>query len=361
MENITSPPSLESIRRQGPGEKIFGMVAKGFMIAANPFKKFAFRTPCLMHRFINIQAVHILENEGYINAADFYREMIKPLNEGATWIDQDFKSTNHFYHFERHKGLYGFSDSLTESMKYKEKIRKHIKEGNLTRALFYAGVICHLTQDMTVPQHVNNKLLESHRDYEVWILSKAWDEIDFSVSRGIIRYPRFEHYISQNSLIANSLYRFSGKMDDKEEDYRFLSERLIAHAQRATAGLLLDFYEAFFKDLDTHIEGNLKTWGKAEDHMEIGTGMLTKILETDDKYRKLKGEITVVPDISPIPENGMETTAENIGRTLEEVRELIGLHPEEELSLKESEKAEENLQTGKSEINEETEEKEQVK
>ncbi|GEM_PF-105755 len=238
----------ESEERYHPNkmEKLFGNLAKSFMVMANPFKKMAFKTPCLMHRFINIQAVHILENEGYIKVADFYRDHIKALNEGATWIDQDFKSINHFYHHDKEKGLYGFSDALTEAEKYKDKLVFFAGKRNLTRAMFYAGVICHLIQDMTVPQHVNNKLLESHRDYEVWILSKAWDEIDFSVSHGIKRYPRFEMYARENAKNAQRVYAKSKEMEDREEMYKVMATELIAEAQYTTAGLLLDFYENYF-------------------------------------------------------------------------------------------------------------------
>lgn len=250
MENIVSKIDTSFAHRAGRFEKIFGKVATGIMKAANPFKKFAFKTACLMHRYINIKAVHILENEGYYEAADFYRDLIRPLNEGATWIDQDFKSINHFYHHTEKKGLYGFSDALTEAMKYRDKMMHYAKQGNLTRALFYTGVICHLSQDMTVPQHINNKLLESHHDYEVWILGHSWDTIDFTVHSGIIRYPKFEMYIAENAKHANAVYEQAKEITDQEEAFQFMAKHLVALAQRTTAGMLLDFYEGWFSKLD---------------------------------------------------------------------------------------------------------------
>ncbi|MFZ2258497.1 MAG: zinc dependent phospholipase C family protein [Clostridiaceae bacterium] len=250
MENIVSKIDSSYRHRAGRLEKTFGKVATGIMKAANPFKKMAFKTSCLMHRFINIKAVHILENEYYYEAADFYRDHIKPLNEGATWIDQDFKSINHFYHHELKKGLYGFSDALTETMKYREKMMHYAKHDNLTRALFYTGVICHLIQDMTVPQHINNRLLDSHRDYEQWILAHAWDTMDFTVKSGINRYPKFEMYISENARLANEIYQEARSIENDEEAFTYMSTRLIPLAQRTTAGLLLDFYEAWFSQLN---------------------------------------------------------------------------------------------------------------
>lgn len=231
-------------------ESSFGSIARTFMRAANPFKKFAFKTPCLMHRFINIQAIHILENEGYTKEADFFRKYIKTINEGATWIDQDFKSTNHFYHFEEKDGLYGFSNAYLEAEKYREKLNNYIKINNITRSLFYLGVILHLTQDMTVPQHVNNKLLESHRDYEQWILKNAWDEVDYKVKSGIIRYPSLKTYFDENATETMRVYKELNAEKEKEKVYEQMSLILVARAQKATAGILLDFYEKVYKEKD---------------------------------------------------------------------------------------------------------------
>lgn len=250
MENIVSKIDQSYRHRHSKLEKTFGKAATLFMRAANPFKKFAFKTSCLMHRYINIKSVHILENEGYYEAADFYRDHIRPLNEGATWIDQDFKSINHFYHHEAKKGLFGFSDALTEATRYRDKMMYYAKRDNLTRALFYTGVICHLIQDMTVPQHINNRLLDSHRDYEVWILANSWNTLDFTVDKGITRYPRFEMYIAENARQANAVYEEARSIQDQQEAFEFMAKKLVAVAQHTTAGLLLDFYEGWFATLD---------------------------------------------------------------------------------------------------------------
>lgn len=228
-------------------ENTYGKVLTGFMLAANPFKKMAFKTPCLVHRFINIQAVVILENEGYLEAADFYKKYIKVLNEGATWADQDFKSINHFYHNERHKGLYGFSDGLAEAQKNVGKSLYFLEKDNLEKSVFYLGVVCHLSQDMTVPQHVNNRLLDSHKSYETWIKKKIFAEIDYSVNEGIMRYETFDDYIRENAIIANFYYEEYKSIIDKDEMYEKLSRKMIKVSQNTTAGLLLDFYEQYYK------------------------------------------------------------------------------------------------------------------
>lgn len=231
---------------KGAVEYTYGMVLTGVMVAANPLKKMAFKTPCMVHRFINIQAVQILENEGHHDAAGFYKEFIKPLNEGATWADQDFKSINHFYHNKMQKGLYGFSDALSEAKKYREKSLFYLSRNNTHKSVFYLGAICHLSQDMTVPQHVNNKLLDSHKSYETWIKNRIFEEIDYSVSDGVNRFSEFDDYIRENAKSANRTVEEFSREEDRDRLYYELSTRLLAEAQRTTAGLLLDFYELYY-------------------------------------------------------------------------------------------------------------------
>ena len=228
-------------------ENTYGKMLTGIMLAANPFKKMAFKTPCLVHRFINIQAIVILENEGKDKAAAFYKTFIKTLNEGATWADQDFKSINHFYHNERQKGLYGFSDGLSEAQKNRDKALFFLEKDNLQKSVFYLGVVCHLIQDMTVPQHVNNRLLDSHKSYETWIKKKIFAEIDYSVNEGIMSFETFDDYIRENAIIANHYYELYKSIEDKDEMYEKLSRKMITVAQNTTAGLLLDFYEQYYE------------------------------------------------------------------------------------------------------------------
>jgi len=230
-------------------ENTYGKVLTGMMLAANPFKKMAFKTPCMVHRFINIQAVVILENEGYIKAAHFYKAYIKALNEGATWADQDFKSINHFYHNEKKKGLYGFSDGLTEARRYRDRSLFYLEKGNIQRSVFYLGVFCHLSQDMTVPQHVTNKLLDSHKSYETWIKKKIFSEIDYSVDHGILQFETLDDYIRENAVVANFYAEKYKALEDREEMYEVLSKKMLEVAQNTTAGLLLDYYETYYENL----------------------------------------------------------------------------------------------------------------
>ena len=228
-------------------EVTYGKTVKGLFYAINPLKKKVLKTYCTVHKFINLQAVDILKNEGYIEESNFFRKYIKALNEGVTWADQDFKSSNHFFHYEEGKGLYGFSDALSEAKRYFYKSLMYAKEGDVVGSIFYLGATCHLIQDSTVPQHVNNKLLKSHRNFELWVISRVMSDYSFEVDNGIIRYEEFSQYIKNNAIAANNTFLRYKHITNKEERYSKIAEVILKLAQRTTAGLLLDYYEEVIK------------------------------------------------------------------------------------------------------------------
>lgn len=224
-------------------ETTYGMAVRGVMHAVNPIKKKILKTNCTIHKFINMQAIEILRNEGYLKEHEFFKKHIKPLNEGVTWADQDFKSSNHFYHFSSGKGLYGFSDAMTECKKYYNKAIAYMKIKEADKAMFFLGSACHLVQDMTVPHHVNNRLLDSHRGFEMWIIKRFMSDYTFLIDKGILRYKTLEDYIKNNALVANNVYLKYLKVQDKEERYGKMAATIIKEAQNSTAGFLLDFYD----------------------------------------------------------------------------------------------------------------------
>ncbi|MCM0648461.1 zinc dependent phospholipase C family protein [Clostridium swellfunianum] len=227
-------------------EKTYGSALRGVMYTVNPIKKKIIKTHCIIHKFLNLQAIAILKNEGYVKEYEFFKENITPLNEGVAWADQDFKSSNHFYHFSKGKGLYGFSDALTECKRYYSKSLAYMKFGETDKAMFFLGASCHLIQDMTVPHHVNNRLLDSHRNFEMWIIKKFMSDYSFLIDKGIIRYKTVDDYIRNNALMANNIHLKYLSVQDKEERYGKIAAVIIKEAQNTTAGLLLDYYDTIY-------------------------------------------------------------------------------------------------------------------
>ncbi|NOH15617.1 phospholipase C [Clostridium cochlearium] len=224
-------------------EKTYGTALKGLFHAVNPLKKKFLKTYCTVHKFIMLQSLDILKNNKYEDAYNFFKENLSKLNEGTTWADQDFKSSNHFFHFSKGKGLYGFSNALLECKKYHRKSLEYLEKGDLNKAMFFLGAACHLIQDVTVPQHVNNKLLKSHRRFELWIISKLLNDYSFMAEDEIVRYSNLDEYIVNNAFLANNTYIKYINIKNREEKYNKIASIVLKEAQKTTAGFLLDYYE----------------------------------------------------------------------------------------------------------------------
>jgi phospholipase C len=228
-------------------ENTYGKTLKGVFFAVNPIKKLVLKTNCTVHKFINIQSIRIIGKNGYSEIKQFYKENIDCLNKGVTWADSDFKSSNHFYHYKEGRGLYGFSNSLIEGKKYYNNAESSYNKGDTQKAMFYLGAAAHLIQDTTVPQHVNNKLLSSHRSFELWIVSRLLSNYEFYEENEIIRYADYGEYIKHNAIFANETYEKFEEIEDKEKKYSKIAAIIIKEAQKTTAGLFIDFYEKTHK------------------------------------------------------------------------------------------------------------------
>lgn len=224
-------------------ENTYGNTLKGIMFAVNPLKKKLLKTYCTVHKFIIIQAIEILKNDGYNEEFQFFSNNIRDLNNGVTWADQDFKSSNHFYHVSKGKGLYGFSDALTECKKYYNKSIAFIDAGDISKGIFYFGAACHLVQDATVPQHVNNNLLKSHRKFELWIISRLMTDYSFIAKEGTVIYDTLEDYITNNAIMANSTYMKNMGIYSIDERYGKIATTILKEAQRTTAGLMVKYFK----------------------------------------------------------------------------------------------------------------------
>lgn len=231
-------------------EKAFGKTALGFMAFVNPIKKLIIKPKCISHKYINNKALQLLRNEGYEKEYRYYYRYIENINAGVTWADQDLKSVNHFYHFEKRRGLYGFSNALEECKKYYNKAISHLELGDVPGSMFFFGAACHLIQDATVPQHVNNKLLKKHRNFELWIIGQILSGHKFQTKEGIKRCESVDEYIKTNALIANKIYFRFNNMKDKEEKYMKIASLIIKEAQMTTAGFMLDFNELLKEKLE---------------------------------------------------------------------------------------------------------------
>jgi phospholipase C len=238
-----SPSKVDNILKKKI-ENGYGKAVSGVLYVVNPVKKMMMKTNCTVHKFITMQAILILKNDGYKAESDFFRTYISSINKGVQWADQDFKSSNHFYHHEKRIGLYGRSDLLTETLKYYNKALNHVNnEDEIQKAMFDLGAALHLVQDATVPHHVNNKLLKSHRAFELWIVGRLMSDFSFATYSGTKKYDRIEEYVEKNAVMANDVYWKNVNVASKDQRYENIAVVILHEAQRTTAGMMLNFYE----------------------------------------------------------------------------------------------------------------------
>ncbi|WP_425447069.1 zinc dependent phospholipase C family protein [Dethiothermospora halolimnae] len=222
-------------------ERYYGNVFRGALKVINPFKKRLIKTECKVHIFINNNSLRLLKEHGYDYEHMFYRNHIKELNKGVVWADQDFKSINHFYSPKKTKGLYGHSNAKILTYNYYEKAIGYYKRGNIKLSIFYLGACAHIIQDMTVPQHVNIRLLDSHRQYENFV-KITYDIVEEFTSRDKpIVFNELNHYLRFNAKNAIKIYKESRNLKSNKAKYHNVTKCILPLAQRTTAGLLVMF------------------------------------------------------------------------------------------------------------------------
>ena len=171
------------------------------------------------------------------------KKYIDHINDGVVWSDLDCKSSNHFYNIETLKGLYGFSNLLNEFKKYYRTAMFYLEKGCIDKCMFYIGVCLHLIQDSTVPQHGSGDLFKEHRSFELWIISKIYDEGNFQVETGIKRFENVEDYIIKNIKFSKKVNKENQQVFDREERYMNIASKIIRQAHETSAGFLVDIYE----------------------------------------------------------------------------------------------------------------------
>ena len=224
-------------------ERSYSYVFKNVLRAVNPIKKRIMKAECKVHKFINNQSINILKNDGHIEAFTLLSAYIHDINDGVVWADQDLKSSNHFYNPHNNRGLYGSSNGKKECITYYTKALNEYFHGNINEAMFYLGAACHLIQDLTVPQHANVHLLNSHRSYEKWVIRTHIHHDEFRLEKDGIYFESLNQYIDFNSKNAISIHRKHSHIQNMHKRFYVITSMVLTMAQATTAGLMLKFYK----------------------------------------------------------------------------------------------------------------------
>lgn len=228
---------------QGMIERSYGRIMKTALRAINPLKKIVVKTECKVHIFLINQGLVILKNDGYGDEHDMLVIYQDDLNAGVVWADQDLKSRNHFYNPVKDKGLYGASNALKECSSYYAAALTWWKKGDRGKSLFFLGAACHLVQDVTVPQHVNVRLLKQHRKYEQWVINTFMLHDRFKCYEGGVYLSRVNDFIAANAELSLDTYDKYKNVKDNEEKFFKITDSILCQAERTTAGMLKMFYD----------------------------------------------------------------------------------------------------------------------
>ena len=223
-------------------EKSYSYLYKRVVKAVNPLKKKVITTECIVHKFINNQAIEILKNDGHDEIYHELSQYIDDINGGAVWADQDFKSSNHFFNPNTKKGLYGNSNAKAECLSYYKRALKEYFQGDVKTSMFYLGAACHLIQDITIPQHANIELLHSHRAYENWVIKMHNKQQQFKVEKGGIYLNSIEGYIYLNAKKALETHENYSKIKNEHIRFYKTTSIVLVMAQKTTAGLMYNFF-----------------------------------------------------------------------------------------------------------------------
>jgi len=110
------------------------------------------------------------------------------------------------------------------------------------KSFFYLGASLHLIQDVTIPQHVNIRLLEDHRQYENFVKKTFQSVNEFQAFQGAYLLSSIENYVKFNARIALKIYRKYRMIKDDESRYYHITHCTLPLAERTTAGAMVLFY-----------------------------------------------------------------------------------------------------------------------
>lgn len=217
-----------------------------FKIVA-PIKRNIIKTDCEVHLFIQENALNILKIHGYEEEYEFFKLYMPQINKGLIWADQDFKCYHHFYNPKLKRGKFGYDDNaMTVTKSYYNRSIKYFSIGNYEMAMFYFGAACHIIQDLTIPQHAKGKLLDNHRQFEVYVKSNYKKMIRFKTDERPILLNSIDNYVDNNANLGLELDYIYRDITNLTTKFYLTAIRAITVSQRTTAGCMIMLYNNLY-------------------------------------------------------------------------------------------------------------------
>ena len=228
-------------------ESAYSKALTGTFKVISPIKRTIKKTECEVHLYIQENALEILNYNGYNEEYKLFKEYESKINEGLVWADQDFKCYHHFYNPKEKKGMYGYDDNaLTIARSYYLKALKYFTLEDYNNSMFYFGAMCHIIQDLTIPQHAKGKLFDNHRQFELYVrenyrkINKFKCREEPVILQSVTDYA---NYNSSNALKIDYLYQ---SITDLNTKFYLIALKSITLAQKTSAGCMIMFYKDLF-------------------------------------------------------------------------------------------------------------------
>lgn len=193
------------------------------------------------HRFLTEQAICILKNDGYTEAAEFFSKFKDNLVEGNLWADLLWKNAFHHYSPVTEKGLLFFSGGADQCGHWFNAALNQWRKGRVGKSMFMLGAACHIVQDLCQPYHANCRVFGGHQKYEQWADSnKNLFAVNEGGMYGAQNTPA--DWVVQN---ANFSFRHIKNISKPGDDPQKIAstETLLAGAQKSSAGFLMFFLQ----------------------------------------------------------------------------------------------------------------------
>lgn len=228
-------------------ENVCSTALSGTLKVVNPIKKTIIKTNCEVHLFIQKNALDILKHSQYIDEYNLFIKYLPQINRGLVWADQDFKSYSHFYNPRESKGLYASEYNALDIAKfYYKQALIYYRNGKYEKSMFYFGASCHIIQDLTIPQHAKGKLLDNHRQFELYVKSNYKKIKRFKSYEEPLILNSVEEYANYNSLNALKIDYIHRNINDLNTKFYLIALNAIKLAQTSTAGYMIMFYNDLF-------------------------------------------------------------------------------------------------------------------
>lgn len=225
-------------------ENAYAKALSGTFKVVNPIKKSVINTNCEVHIFIQANALNILKDCGYRDQYNLFNEFIPQINKGLIWADQDFKSYHHFYNPVVKRGKFGYEENaMTVAKSYYNRALKFFATKNYERSMFYFGSACHIIQDLTIPQHAKGKLLDNHRQFEMYVKSNYRIQKRFVSHDLPIMLNSIDEYVDYNSEQALKIDYMYRNLTDLTSKFYLTAIKSITLSQKSTAGCMIMFYK----------------------------------------------------------------------------------------------------------------------